>query len=129
MDFTTDVKHLDSPYADIKTQIEVDDGYAKELSGNTDLKKYNLSLMIPKISYGNWVVCHYLEDDKLYFIDEENVTEVKPIGLFEYNDDFQPIGPNGEIIPDDELDGYYNCLCGGEADDMTCYVYFDEVGN
>jgi hypothetical protein len=127
MNLTTDVKHIDSPYADIQTQIKRDAEYAKELSDNVDLNKYNLSLMIPKVSYDDWVVCHYLEDGNLYLIDEENITEVKPIGLLEYNDDFQAIGSNGEIVSEDELYDYYPCLCCGEADDMTCYVYFEEV--
>lgn len=118
-------KSINSPYADIKTQIERDQTFAKFLNNNEDLNKYNLSSMIPKVTYDDWVVCYYVENDKFYYINEDDVVEVLPVRLLKYNNKFQPITEDGEIVSDDDLYDYQDCFCCGEADDMSCYIYFN----
>jgi hypothetical protein len=47
--------------------------------------------------------------------------------VLEYNSDFNVIKENGEPMEEDEFFDYCDNLCAGEADDMTCYVYFEEA--
>lgn len=119
------VKCIESPYADIQYQIDKNTDIVDLLEFNKDIGNYDLSLMIPKVTYDDWVVCHYTKDDKLYRIDEESIIEVKCIEVLEYNKDFNVIKENGEPMEEDEFFDYCDSLCAGEADDMTCYVYFD----
>ena len=95
------------------------------LDDNEDKEKYDLSKMVPKVTYDDWVICLYEEDSKLYYVTEEYITPVKVVGLFEYNDEFEAEDEDGNIIEEDDLPDYIDCLCCGEADDMSCYVYFD----
>ena len=118
------VKHIESPYADIQTQINRETDIAELLDGNVDVDNYDLSAMIPKVTYDDWIVCLY-KDGKLYRIDEESIIEVTPIEVLEYNKNFEVVGRNGKIMNDEELFDYCDCLCCGEADDMSCYVYFE----
>lgn len=119
------IKCINSPYADIQTQINRN-AEMFELEFNQDLVNYDLAQMIPKVTYEDWIVCHYTKDDKLYRIDEESIIEVKCIEVLEYNSDFNVIKENGEPMEEDEFFDYCDNLCAGEADDMTCYVYFEE---
>lgn len=118
------VRHINSPYADIQTQINRRTNIIKMLKDNVDVDNYDLSAMIPKVTYDDWIVCSY-KDGKLYRIDEEDVTEVIPIKVLEYNKNFEVKKPNGKVMSDEELFNYCDCLCCGEADDMSCYVYFE----
>jgi hypothetical protein len=119
------VKCINSPYADIQTQINRN-AEMLELEFNEDVDNYNLAQMIPKVTYDDWIVCHYTKDDKLYRIDEESIIEVKCTEVLEYNSDFNVIKENGEPMEEEEFFDYCDNLCAGEADDMTCYVYFEE---
>lgn len=124
MDKIKRVKHIESPYANIQTQIDKATKIVELLASNTDVDNYDLSAMIPKVTYDDWIVCSY-KDGKLYRIDEEDIIEVTPIEILEYNSDFEAIKPNGEVMDDEELFDYCDCLCCGEADDMSCYIYFE----
>jgi hypothetical protein len=118
------VKHIDSPYTDIQTQIDKKTNIVELLVSNADIDNYDLSAMIPKVTYDDWIVCSY-KDGKLYRIDEEDIIEVTPIEVLEYNKNFEVRKPNGKVMSDEELFEYCDCLCCGEADDMSCYVYFE----
>ena len=124
MSFTNRVKCINSPYDNIAKQLKADKQFAEFFEANQDLSNYDLGQMIPKVTYDDWIVCHYTKDDKLYRIDEESVIEVKCIEVLEYNSDFNVI--NGEPMEEDEFFDYCDNMCAGEADDMTCYVYFEE---
>ena len=124
MDKIKRVKFIESPYADIKTLIDRGTDIGKLLENNVDKDNYDLSAMMPKVTYDDWIVCSY-KDGKLYHIDEESIIEVTPIEVLEYNKKFQAIKPNGKVMSDEELFGYCDCFCCGEADDMSCYVYFE----
>ena len=124
MDNISRVKHIESPYVDIQTQIDRETDIVELLAGNTDLYNYDLSAMIPKVTYDDWIVCLY-KDDKFYRIDEEDIIEVTPIAVLEYNEDFEVVDLNGNIMTEEELFDYCDYLCCGEADDMSCYVYFE----
>ena len=123
MDKLKRVKYIESPYVDIQTQIDRETDTVVLLSDNVDRNSYDLSAMIPKVTYDDWVVCLY-KDGKFYHIDEEDIIEVVPIEVLEYNEEFEVIKPNGQPMSDEELFSYCDCLCCGEADDMSCYVYF-----
>ena len=115
-----------SPYVDIQTQIDRDCEIVEMLADNEDIKNYDLSLMIPKVTYDDWIVCLYKKDDKFYYINEEEVMEVVPVEILEYNSQFRAKLPNGKTTSSiEKLLAYRACFCCGEADDMTCYVYFD----
>lgn len=124
------IKFVDSPFADIQTQINRDTDITELLKSNKDVDNYDLSAMIPKVTYNDWIVCHYTKDDKLYRIDEEDIIEVEVMEVLEYNQDFDVIKEDGEPMDEDDFFDYCNGdeLCAGEADDMTCYAYFKEVG-
>jgi hypothetical protein len=119
------VKSIDSPYDNIGNQFKRDKELADFFSENQDLKNYDLFQMIPKVTYDDWIVCLYANDGKLYQIDEEEIVAVEVVEVLEYNKDFEVIKENGELMDEDELLDYCDCLCCGEADDMTCYVYFE----
>ena len=118
------VKSIDSPYDNIGNQFEADKEFANSFSSNQDLSNYDLSQMIPKVTYDDWIVCLYTKDDKLYRIDKEDIVEVEVMEVLEYNNNFEVIKENGEAMEEDEFFDYCDCWCCGEADDMTCYVYF-----
>ena len=117
---------IDSPYADCLTQVNRGCGVGEMLKYNEDVENYDLSLMIPKVTYDDWIVCWYKKDDKFYYINEEEVIEVVPVEILEYNSQFRAKLPNGKTTSSiEKLLAYRDCFCCGEADDMTCYVYFD----
>jgi hypothetical protein len=121
------VKCIESPYGDIGYILKVDGNFTEFFKENHDLANYDLAQMIPKVTYvDNFIVCHYLKDDKLYYINEEDVVEVEVMEVLEYNENWEVIKENGESMSEDELLDRHNGeeYCCGEADDMTCYVYF-----
>ena len=125
MNFIERVKCIESPYYNIGEQFKRDETMADFFSENEDLVNYDLFKMEPLVTYDDWIICVYTKDDKLYKIDEEEIVEVIPLAVLEYNSDFEVIKPNGEPMDEDELFNYCDCTCCGEADDMTCYVYFE----
>ena len=128
MDKIERVKCINSPFDSIGNQMEKDEELNSFLSENTDLTRYDLFKMTPKVTYDDWIVCLYEKDGKLYRLDEEEIIEVDVMEILEYNEDFQVIKEDGEPMEDDDFFDYCNGdeLCAGEADDMTCYVYFKE---
>ena len=112
-------------YAENLTQINMETKIAKILMNNPYVEHYDMSLMIPKVTYDDWCVCLYKKDNKFYRIDEEDIIEVIPVEILKYNSKFQAIDENGNRVPDKKLHNYCDNLCCGEADDMSCYVYFD----
>ncbi len=109
----------------IQMQSEVTESETLNLKNNVDLSKYDLYRMKPKVTYDDWCVCLYDADNRLYYINEDNIMPVKVCGLFEYDDRFQAMDENGKIIEEEQLIDHYSCTCCGEADDASCYVYFD----
>lgn len=125
MNITDRVKSIDSPYDNIGNQFKRDKELAEFFSENQDLTDYDLFQMIPKVTYDDWIVCLYTKDDKLYKIDEEYIVDVEVIEVLEYDTNFEVIKENGEPMDEDELFDYCACTCCGEADDMSCYIYFE----
>ena len=121
------VHDINSPFDNLANQFERDIVFAHRFAENTDLKNYDLSKMLSKVTYDDWIVCLYTEDEKLYYITEEDVTEVEPIAILMYNENFEALDENGEIIEEDEVFDYCDNLCCGESDDMRFYVFFEEV--
>jgi hypothetical protein len=125
MNKTDRVKSIDSPYDNIGNQFKRDKELAEFFSENQDLADYDLFQMIPKVTYDDWIVCLYKKDDKLYRINEEDIIEMEVVEVLEYDNNFEVIKENGEPMDEDELFDYCDCLCCGEADDMSCYIYFE----
>lgn len=109
------VTRIDSPLMNLKELTEFH---------NTKLKNYNLTEMYPKVTYDDWIVCYYKINDKLYYITKDDIKEVNVVAVINYDNNFEPVDSNGNIITE-ELADYYDCLCCGEADDCSCYVYFE----
>ena len=59
---------IESPYDNILNQSNADNEIKNFLSKNEDVENYDLSLMMPKVSYDDWIVCLYQKDNKLYCI-------------------------------------------------------------
>jgi hypothetical protein len=125
MNYNERVKSIDSPYDNIGNQFKNDKELANFFSENQDLVNYDLFQMLPKVTYDDWIVCLYTKDDKLYRIDEEEIIEIEVVEVLEYNKNFEVIKENGEPMDEDEILDYCDSLCCGEADDMSCYVYFE----
>lgn len=120
------ISEIESPYDNILNQFNNDKEVKKFLSENEDVDKYDLSQMMPKVTYDEWIVCLYLKDNKLYCIDEEDITDVKPVSILMYNDNFETVKENGEKMTDDEIMEYYEDYSyAGEADDMRSYIFFE----
>ena len=118
---------LRCPFASISRQLELDTDFAERFAHLKGIDKYDWSRMMPRVTYNNWIVCIYLSDNKLYRIDLEDcvVEEVVVVEILECDDKHRIVDGNGNIIQDDDLHGYCDNVCCGEADDLSCYVYFD----
>lgn len=114
-----------SVFINIQKQIDIDEEFAFFLRNNADVGNYDLNLMIPEVTYDDWVVCKYLKDDKYYRLDENEIIEVTPIKFLKYDEEFNARDENGNLVSDEDLYDYCDCLCCGEADDMSCFVYFN----
>ena len=119
-ELTSRVAAIESPYADIQTQIEngkmIGDKSVEWLEFHEILEDldFNLFEMWPKVTYDVWMVCYYEEDGRLYYIDKDSVVVVVPTEIIEYE-------PNADVYTD-----MHKGFCCGEADDMSCFVYFEE---
>lgn len=123
-DFVCSIK---SPYDNIHNQYNNSENVKRLLENNKEANKFDLTLMEPKVSYSDWIVCLYHKDKKFYRIDTENIIEVTCIAGFKYNENFEIIDENGNLLDEFDLVDYHFCLCCGEADDMQSYLYFDDV--
>ena len=63
------VKSINSPYDNIQAQINRNTEIVELLQFNEEVDSYDLSAMIPKVTYDDWIVCLYTKDDKLYRIE------------------------------------------------------------
>ena len=111
------VRSIESPLRSFYDLCELAGGRlsAKELS-DFDLKK-----LVPKVvdDFNNGVY-EYCLTGKLYFYNEGEVTEVVPTHILFDEDGYAD-------MDDDELMGMYDNIYCGEADDCSCYVFFEAV--
>ena len=109
------VKSINSPYKNFKEICETEETPIdlEELEG------FDLSKLMPKVIDDDAIgVYEYLNDGKLYLIDENGITEVIPTHILFEED--------GYIEMDEvELFDKYDCTFSGEADDLSCYIYFE----
>ena len=123
------ISKINSPFDTIQNQIDKDaEDKVLRLYRNKDLDKYDLSKMEPKLTYYEWIICQYLEDNKLYYIGDDTIEEVEPVLIFKYNEDFEPVDENGRELTREESHKYIDMypICG-EADDMASYIHFKYV--
>lgn len=119
------VCEIESPYDNILNQFNADNEIKNFLSENEDVENYDLSLMIPKVSYDDWIVCLYQKDNKLYCISDVDIAEVKPVTVLLYDNNFNVIKDNGDVMSEEEIINYYDDYSyAGEADDMRSYIFF-----
>ena len=123
-------RQIISRYDDFGTQMNVCWELADKYGFNVDLGKFDLFQMKPKVSYDDWMICLYEADNKFYIIDEECISEVEPISMLKYDKNFVATTFDGvKLTTDEEIFDYCECAFSGEADDMSCYVYFNLVVN
>ena len=131
MNHTERVKNMYSPYASIAKQLAIDTDFADRFAHVKDSDRYDLGQMMPKVTYDDWIVCLYKADGKLYRINMEDceIKEVVVAEVLEYNERYEPVDANGNVVANDNLDNYCDNLCCGESDDMSCYIYFGLADN
>lgn len=123
------VRKIESPYRNIGDQIK-HCKESKELFKDTvGLDKYDLNKLYPKVSYDDWSICLYQEDNKFYYIDKEEIDEVEPIMILNYDEKYRNYFTNDGkaifgFVPENMP---LNCFCSGEADDMKKYILFNRV--
>lgn len=125
------VRKIKSPYRIISEQIKYDEEVKDLLKDTKGLDKYDLSKMMPKVTYDNWMVCLYEEDNKFYYINEEQIEEVEPIIIFHCDSKYRTyFDYNGKVIFRlDEIENHISCDYShiGESDDMDKIVVFRSV--
>ena len=120
------VRRIESPYNNLQHQFDHSKDVQDLLWCTKGILEFNLFQLIPKVTYDDWMVCLYLLDNKLYYITEEDITEVEVIEVLECYEDGNVITPYGVLTDEDDiLDYVKDYLCCGEADDMSCYAYFE----
>lgn len=123
------VRKIKSPYDNIAEQMKADLSMVELLKNNPDLGKYDLSKMIPKVTYDKWSICLY-EDNKLYYIDHEEIVEVIPVRIATFDEKYNiAIAESGQVLT--EIEDFYNygsssSYCG-QSDDMKYYIAFDRI--
>lgn len=112
------VKSIQSPFHNLDKLCELIT--ERELLINLDeLDMFDTSKLIPKIIDDDAIgVYEYLEDGNLYLIDEDGITQVHPTHILFPEDGYVE-------MDEEELFEKYDCTFSGEADDMSCYVYFE----
>ena len=132
---------IKSPYKNIGEQLDAESELKCSIS-NADLQKYDLYQMFPKVTYDDWIVCWYKPNNKFYVFNFDDccIMEVMVIDVLvykyeiipvereqglplEYDFEEVPVDRKGNIVLD--LDGYCPSNYCGDADDMSCYVYFN----
>lgn len=125
------VRKIQSPYKNIAEQLKFCKEIKELFKNNQCLDKYDLIKMIPKVSYDEWMVCLYEEDNKFYYFDEDGIMQVEPIMIFyrdkTYKNYFDNTGKM--IIDEDDVVNHIHIsyLCCGESDDMEKYIVFDSI--
>ena len=121
------VRRIQSPYPNLQYQFDHDSRVMELLWKTKGLMAFNMWELFPKITYDDWFICSYLRDGKLYYITTEDITEVEVKELLECDKDGNVITPYGVMTDDDDIIAYVkDCVCCGQADDLSCYVYFIE---
>jgi hypothetical protein len=122
---------MPSCYVSIAKQLEKDYDMACWFENVSNASDFDCSAMSPRVTYAEWIVCLYEKNNKLYCIDFERgkIMEVVLAELLPYNDKFQAIDKDGNVVTDDSLHNYVDNNYCGESDDMSCYVYFNLVQN
>lgn len=111
------VKSINSPYANLKKICEV----SKTEIDIDELDAFDLEKLIPKVIDDDAIgVYEYLNDGNLYLIDEDGITQVRPTHILTEEDGYLE-------MDETELFEKYDCTFAGEADDLSCYIYFKEV--
>ena len=82
--------------------------------------------MLPKVTYittsDHYGVFYSPVLDKFYYTESYGtIVEVEPFAVIIANE--EGLYP----VPDDNLEELIDCFYSGEADDLSCYVYFREV--
>lgn len=110
------IKSINSPYMDLKGICEV----AETSIDLNNLNGFNTGALIPKIIDDDSIgIYEYLIDGNLYLVDEDGITQVYPTHIL-FPEEYME-------MEDEELFNKYDCVFCGEADDFTCYAYFEEV--
>lgn len=129
-DLSEIVRKVKSPYNNIKAQMEADADINKLFENNPKVKDYDLSKMMPKVSYDRWSICLYEEDNKLYYLDEEEISEVIPSKIATFDEKYRSaIDETGKVLTEIEEFYDYGCysFCCGQSDDMKYYILFERI--
>ena len=121
------VTSIESPMKRLGPLIDTDIESYAVFAGNEKLPLYNLNEMVPKVTYDDMGVWQYLKDGKFYYIDEKDVIEVEPIEVAYPDFDGKYYDEEGNFYMEDALRLMVDCFFTGEADDLSCYVYFNQV--
>ena len=125
------IRKIQSPYRNIADQLKFCKEVKELFKNNTCLDKYNLSKMMPKVSYDEWMVCLYEDDNKFYYFDEDGIMEVEPIMIFHCDEKYKTYFDNNgkAIINTDQIENYIPCsyLCCGESDDLNKWIVFKSI--
>ena len=126
-----EVARIKSTYINMGKQIELDSSVKELLKNNEHIKNFDMYKMIPKVSYDDWTVCLYEEDNKFYYIDEDSITQVEPKMVLHpdekyktyFTEDGKPIYGLEELAEQVNFEFY----CCGEGDDMNSYIVFNAI--
>ena len=111
------IRAVDSPLKSFHDLCELSNGRmsSKELS-DFDLKK-----LVPKfVDDDNNGVYEYRLTGKFYLYNDGEVTEVIPTHILFEEDGYRE-------MDDEELMSMYDSIYCGEADDFSCYAFFEEA--
>lgn len=121
------VESIESPMKRFGVLLDTDIESYEIFAGNEKLPNYSLNEMVPKVTYDEFGVWQYLKDGKFYYIDEKDVVEVEPVEVAYPDSDGRYYDENGRFYVEDTLRMMLDCFFTGEADDLSCYVYFNQV--
>ena len=126
MDKNQIVSSMRNVYVSIAEQLKTDYDLVCWIEHVKNADKFDWNQMYPRVTYEDWIICIYKQDNKLYCIDFGKcmICEVNVVHILPYNDNYEPVAPDGHIVDDNRLHGYRSNDYCGEADDMSCYIYF-----
>ena len=129
-DLTEIVRKIESPYNNIKAQMESDENINKLFKNTSKIEEYDLNKMIPKVSYDRWSICLYEENNKLYYIDEDEISEVIPTKMATFDEKYKAaVDDTGKVLTEIEefFDYGSDSFCCGQSDDMKYYILFERA--
>ena len=122
------IRKIQSPYRNIADQLKFCKEVKELFKDTVDLDKYDLSKMMPKVSYDDWMVSLYQENNKFYYMDCEEIVEVEPIMILNCDEKYKTYFTNDgkAIFRLEDLVNYLSTdyLCCGESDDLNKYIVF-----